>query len=1085
MGAMDNRQEWPQTFMAELADLKQRGVAAQRTEDGLVGVAFSGGGIRSATFGLGVLESLKRFGLLKQVHYLSTVSGGGYIGAWLSANCKRAAERQIDWLDPKTDWDESVAHLRRYSNYLSPEVGFFSADTWSMFTIWIRNALLIQLTVILALASVLLLPRFLVVGFQYWPDTGDWRWTSVVLFILGVVGIAGNQRRVSSQRQVRFLQAQSWPIGLGLAAGLLLVARYYGSHIVHFDPFHGGLVDYRAAAPIALLLVGTGFCLQPCAVKLVAMLQRGPDAPTQINYSQGWVQIAVVAPMMVTCYLIGAILWGETTRGGALSTPTSFGGFFTTSWLYWPFPLAVVFFSIWLLSLCAVDTFKDWKAVAAGLLAPFVCVLTLHALLCAIMLLLHRWQSEPTGLLKAVVWAPALVLFAFSLTIIMLIGMMGRQSTDGVREWWSRLGAWLSIYGCAWMIVVVVALFGPAWVRTLVSLHPWKSVSTAGGWVALIVAGLFAGRSASTGSDSAESQTDMILEVVAEIAPFAFIAGLLVAVATGLDFIIGLNSDGQVWPGVSGLTDPLNLLRVPAVTLGFCLAALSIMASRVDINEFSLNAFYRNRLVRCYLGATRFGERTPQNFTGFDDDDDLALATLAGANSSKPSNGPFHIVNCALNLGGSSDLALHTRHGASFTLSPLHCGSNYRSRTQAGASQELGYIPTLHYGGLYGAPTLGQAMSVSGAAASPNMGYHTSPVVAFLLTVFNVRLGWWFPNPMTTKRNGTTRPSPGFTLPYLFAELFGAATDKSGFLMISDGGHFENLGVYELIKRKCRVIIVSDAECDPALTFEGLGTLIRVCEVDFGTKITIDVEAIRVGRGTTWSSSRCAVGTILYPDETSGTLIYLKASMTGHEDTAILQYKASSPEFPHESTSDQFYGEDQFESYRQLGQEVARRTFSTVIDENDQGGADDIVLLAARLLDTCAPSLARIGRFTEHSERLMKLWEQLGANPSLRGMDGSIAGESWPKDPSWSDRSEFYICSEMIQLMENVYLDLSLEETWDHPDNTGWRVMFTTWARSTPIKNTWRLTRGMFGRRFQYFCQRRLGLTVDEAGPRA
>jgi hypothetical protein len=92
-----------------------------------VGLAFSGGGIQRH------LRSrhprrLKRFGLLQKIHYLSTVSGGGYIGAWLTANCRRAADRNSDWLESDADWAESIAHLRRYSNYLSPEVGF-SAPT--------------------------------------------------------------------------------------------------------------------------------------------------------------------------------------------------------------------------------------------------------------------------------------------------------------------------------------------------------------------------------------------------------------------------------------------------------------------------------------------------------------------------------------------------------------------------------------------------------------------------------------------------------------------------------------------------------------------------------------------------------------------------------------------------------------------------------------------------------------------------------------------------------------------------------------------------------------------------------------------
>jgi hypothetical protein len=167
-------------------------------------------------------------------------------------------------------------------------------------------------------------------------------------------------------------------------------------------------------------------------------------------------------------------------------------------------------------------------------------------------------------------------------------------------------------------------------------------------------------------------------------------------------------------------------------------------------------------------------------------------------------------------------------------------------------------------------------------------------------------------------RARTDTPSPIFNLTYLIAELFGGANDKSRFVMVSDGGHFENLAAYELIRRRCRVVVISDGECDPKLTFEGLGTLIRMCEVDFHVTIAIDVTEIHGG------TKRCAVGTIHYgeDDGEKGTLVYLKASMTGNEDTPVRQYKASHPTFPHETTGDQFYGEDQFESYRELGREV-------------------------------------------------------------------------------------------------------------------------------------------------------------------
>src|SRR5262249_7401365 len=159
------------------------------------------GGIRSATFALGILESLRRCGLLKTVDLLSTVSGGGYIGAWLTASC----ERHRDWLEPEADWTKSIAHLRRYSNYLSPKLGFFSADTWSMATIWFRNTLLIQITVILAIACALLLPRPLFEVFEHWPLAGNGRWLTVLLFVFGIVGVAGNELRLTTDRAVRLL----------------------------------------------------------------------------------------------------------------------------------------------------------------------------------------------------------------------------------------------------------------------------------------------------------------------------------------------------------------------------------------------------------------------------------------------------------------------------------------------------------------------------------------------------------------------------------------------------------------------------------------------------------------------------------------------------------------------------------------------------------------------------------------------------------------------------------------------------------------------------------------------------------------
>ncbi len=929
----------------EVRPLENQAIAGRGAGDGVAGLAISGGGIRSATFALGVLESLKDSGFLHQFQYLSTVSGGGYIGAWLTANCRR----HPDWLTG--NWTRSIGYLRRYSNYLSPQLGFFSADTWSMITIWMRNAMLIQATTIMAIACALLAPRPLLWVFHYYPDAGHLRWLTMVLFMFAIVGIAGNHWQLTaaaagppspadaakkrSWRAIDLLKSKAWPVGLGASLGLFALALAL-MWLLGFDPF--AIYDTTASAPtsavgvgrtltaalIGGLLVLSAFFLQPFAVMVASWVDK--DHPQQVNYTQFYVQLCVVTPLMITALLVTAIFWAQATghpNVTSLKGLTTYSALVTEAWKLWPFHLSIVFVSFWLLSFFAIANRREPRRILIALLAPVIAVPVLHALFAAVVLIFQGFAaSGPGGEWMAFVWGPPLVAGCFVLAIVVLIGMLGRDSTDGVREWWSRLGAWLAIYATAWMVIAVSAVYGPMWASQAIETAQGWTVTGVVGWVATVAGGLMAANSPqTTGTGEEKGISAKAMNALAMIAPFVFIAGLLLAVASVLHLVIGLNGGSDWWRSAQ---EPLFL--VPLILLAVCGVATILLGARVDINEFSLNAFYRNRLVRCYLGATRDeGIRTPQNFTNFDDKDDVAMACDPTSTS-----GPFHIVNCALNLGGSSDLALHSRHSASFTLTPLYCGSAYRSRDLQGNEKELGFVPTGQYGHRDGGPTLGQAISVSGAAASPNMGYHTSSVTAFLMTLFNARLGWWFPNP----KNGVgSALSPNFSLAYLLAELFGGASDHTPFVMVSDGGHFENLAAYELVRRQCRVIVISDGECDGSYGFEGLGTLVRMCEVDFGCRIDIGVDRLRPPAAGAWSPHRFALGDITYRDGSSGILVYLKASMTGDEDISVRQYKSSHAEFPHESTGDQFYGEDQFESYRRLGRAIGQEVFESLKGE--------------------------------------------------------------------------------------------------------------------------------------------------------
>jgi hypothetical protein len=180
-----------------------------------------------------------------------------------------------------------------------------------------------------------------------------------------------------------------------------------------------------------------------------------------------------------------------------------------------------------------------------------------------------------------------------------------------------------------------------------------------------------------------------------------------------------------------------------------------------------------------------------------------------------------------------------------------------------------------------------------------------------------------------------TNRSTSVSLRELLYELLGMTTDDKKWVYLSDGGHFENLGVYELVRRRCKLIIACDAGQDGGVTFEDLGNAIERCRADFGVDIEIDLSRLRPGpdRRSEW---HCAIGTIRYdrlppikqddPSEVPGTLLYIKSSLTGDEPADILRYAAEHLAFPHESTNDQFFDESQFESYRNLGYEVAKRS---------------------------------------------------------------------------------------------------------------------------------------------------------------
>jgi hypothetical protein len=124
---------------------------------------------------------------------------------------------------------------------------------------------------------------------------------------------------------------------------------------------------------------------------------------------------------------------------------------------------------------------------------------------------------------------------------------------------------------------------------------------------------------------------------------------------------------------------------------------------------------------------------------------------------------------------------------------------------------------------------------------------------------------------------------------------------------LSDGGHFDNMELYELVRRRCRYIVICDSEDDGALNFEGIGMAIRKARIDFGVDVALDLRSLQRIKDSAYSASPCVVGTVTYPEDpdSPGTVVYIKSSLTGDEPADVLNYKNQHPVFPHDSTTNQ------------------------------------------------------------------------------------------------------------------------------------------------------------------------------------
>jgi len=807
----------------------------------LVGLGLSGGGIRSATFCLGVLQGLAEKGVIRLVDYLSTVSGGGYLGACLTSLTTVLPEEELrerrrrrairDWRTlgrweepggrkssfntafskssrmPLRDPDQ-IQHLRKHGDFLVLGRAMYRREivrAAGAFVVGWSALMALLLSVLVTLVGAYYGYFWVFNGGSLWSYLGGSRWPqwSVVL---------------------RFLHPDLISCGWTLAAGALFgtVAWVYGFFFFLSRPAsRSGETREDLGERKRLTCFGVNMAVAMAAVGLAVHALR-PRYDTML--SGLWLPVA---------FALGALL---ATGGLYLVVCTLFSGRWS----------------------------RSKRSVFGGMQG--ICTYYLLGTIALLGFTLLVWWLDPFTVRRAATAAAAL---AGNFGLIQVLSKMQKRSQPR--------GVWVTVVAVITRLVLALAVLAFIALASLICAKALLQLGGAGFWIMAA-------------------------------APPAF------------------------------------------VVLGYA----------ININRISLHYFYRDRLVETYLRTEASGANGLEIVR---DDELLKLTDLhdrfvnnrqaAGAANSAP----YHLILCALNLAGSRDLARKDRKSDHFIFSKRYCGST-----------TTGYVPTERY--RHGQTKLCTAMTISGAAASTGMGAKTSFFTAFALALLNVRLGYWLLNPrqfepiypetavpprperfMWWRKNsydelGTFWPA------CLFREMFAATNARSRLVYLSDGGHTgDNLGLYPLLQRRCKLIIVCDAESDGGYTFSSFAAAVQQIFADENVRVEINLDDVRPQPNSGVSRKHVAVGRIHYPDcrganpghpdvsADTGWLIYIKSSLSGQDDpTVVGSYAQRHADFPHETTADQFFDDAQFEAYRALGYHAGEEAATKAMIDVQVGG---------------------------------------------------------------------------------------------------------------------------------------------------
>lgn len=818
------------------------------------GLALSGGGIRSATFSLGLMQAMSRHRCFDGVDYLSTVSGGSYIGSFFGAlfippeerfDVKLSAKARREFIaDPlgTARGRVAVARLREFGRYLTPGG---TSDMIFGTSLIARNWLAVQ--IVLGLV-----PLF---GFLLLRCLPRFEERSLPVSIVN-----------SGSSNIALLELISWLIAGGIAAGYWLSRKE--------APIFSRWA--RTLTPV--------FALVTMATAWGWLVLFGPQ---HIETALGWVRNAFGWEPNALDWLMPSV--GEGARTAfliVLTVPTcAVASYILALWLHGKPELK---------SESASQSDRDLAAFQAE----------------------DKVRARMTRWLASANTAVIVLLVLLSVNVLGELVMLAVRDADSslaeVKETYRDRTLWAAILAFIEFFWPLICVFAPLLLTVWANTALRRGVGP--GWL-----------------------TRPFGQTVLGFSIFLLWGAIWAAVAAG---IVGTYGDTRPWIflGVLALVTALQ-----ALMYGF-------------LNLSSLVMLYAARLKRAYIGASN----PAKGAGGYDIDqpgDLVPMYTYYGADPADPGKPgkaslaharPVHLINVTVaqtEAVGESQVVAYDRKGLPLHVGPAGIVSGIGRSDATVEWREFGKCEAL---------TLSEWTAISGAAASTAMGSIGSLGLSVLTMMTNVRLGYWWKQ---DERDTWELPrSWRDTVPgYLFSEMtmhFDTSPKTKRRWYLTDGGHFENTGVYALLQRRLKFIVVSDNGADPDYNSDDMVRLVQRARIDLETSIAfLREDELGDEFGDTCTARRAlgsyeqlmdkgsrdarggpyaAIARIVYDDDSNGWLMLVKPRLTFEEAPELLAYQARTAgrQFPQQTTLDQFFDEEQWEAYRRLGEVVGDTLFA-------------------------------------------------------------------------------------------------------------------------------------------------------------